>query len=140
MIEKIEDHVQRALARLPQQFKSGLPYVPRATLGFSMSTIIVDFDAGAPVGDGRYGDPWVVEVSPVDLGGAYLNFLNLSPDYLDPDVTWFWDFGDGTTSTNVAPAVHEYPDYGAYTVTLTAYRGDDEIGTSTHYFIIVEIP
>ncbi len=32
--------------------------------------------------------------------------------------TWFWDFGDGTTSTQPSP-VHNFPSYGTYTVTLT---------------------
>lgn len=36
---------------------------------------------------------------------------------LNSDV-FFWDFGDGTTSTSQNPAIHTYPAPGTYTVTL----------------------
>jgi len=36
-----------------------------------------------------------------------------------PDATYLFDFGDGATSTEAAPA-HAYPQKGIYTVTLTA--------------------
>lgn len=32
--------------------------------------------------------------------------------------TWFWDFGDGTTSTATSPT-HNFPNFGTYNVTLT---------------------
>ncbi|HSL18179.1 MAG TPA: PKD domain-containing protein [Methylomirabilota bacterium] len=41
----------------------------------------------------------------------------------DPDgdpVTVLWDFGDGSSSTQLAPGNHTYADPGVYTVTLTA--------------------
>ncbi len=38
-------------------------------------------------------------------------------------VTWFWEFGDGTTSTLQNPA-HTYPGYGLYDVTLTITTAD----------------
>ena len=41
----------------------------------------------------------------------------------DPDgdpVTVLWDFGDGSTSTNLGHGAHAYPEVGVYTVTLTA--------------------
>jgi hypothetical protein len=36
--------------------------------------------------------------------------------------TYLWDFGDGTTSTDVNP-VHNYPAFGTYNVTLIGYNG-----------------
>ncbi|HWQ63490.1 MAG TPA: DUF3821 domain-containing protein [Methanospirillum sp.] len=38
---------------------------------------------------------------------------------------WFWDFGDGSTSTGVQNPVHTYQFGGKYTVTLTATLGDE---------------
>lgn len=49
-----------------------------------------------------------------------VNELTLSfTDNSDPDVTeWFWEFGDGTTSTEENP-VHTYPAPGTYLICLT---------------------
>ena len=44
-----------------------------------------------------------------------VTFQNLSTEA----VSYVWNFGDGTTDTAANP-VHEYADYGDYTVTLTA--------------------
>ena len=38
---------------------------------------------------------------------------------------WFWDFGDGSTSTGVKNPSHTYQFGGKYTVTLTATVGDE---------------
>ena len=42
--------------------------------------------------------------------------------------SWFWDFGDGTTSTDMAPPPHAYVDKGNYYVTL---RVANAAGTNT---------
>jgi PKD repeat protein len=47
--------------------------------------------------------------------------------------TYFWDFGDGTTSTEVSPT-HEYLENGEFTVTLTATS--DECGNDSYSEII----
>ena len=55
-------------------------------------------------------------------------FINCS---VDPDgeiVSWHWDFGDGTTSTDPEP-VHQYERVGTYIVTLTVT--DNNGATST---------
>ncbi len=43
--------------------------------------------------------------------------FNFIDESLGP-VSWFWDFGDGTTSTAQSP-VHTFPGFKTYTVTLT---------------------
>lgn len=45
-----------------------------------------------------------------------VNFTNLSAD----GKTYVWDFGDGTTSTEMSPS-HAYSEPGAYLVELTVY-------------------
>lgn len=46
---------------------------------------------------------------------ATVNFTDLTPNA----VSWEWDFGDGTTSSQQNPA-HTYNSFGSYTVTLIA--------------------
>ena len=46
-----------------------------------------------------------------------VSFFN-NTNGVGPQTTWFWEFGDGTTSTNFEP-IHEYSDTGIYTITLT---------------------
>ncbi len=38
-------------------------------------------------------------------------------------ISWSWDFGDGTTSSEQSP-LHEFPGYGEYTVCLSIYSPD----------------
>jgi PKD repeat protein len=56
-----------------------------------------------------------------------------------PCVSWFWDFGDKTTSTRQAPT-HTYADTGAYKVTLTTYTQYGCTGTKTHLVRITGVP
>lgn len=46
-------------------------------------------------------------------------------------VSWSWDLGDGTTSTDVNP-IHVYPAVGIYSVTLTVVSNLGCVGTVTH--------
>lgn len=66
----------------------------------------------------------------VDTSGIapYLvSFLNLSSDYSIGPTTWYWDFGDGTTSTEEHP-VHEYSSIGVFSVSLIV---SNNIGSDT---------
>jgi PKD repeat protein len=47
-----------------------------------------------------------------------VTFIDRSTDSDGTIISWFWDFGDGYTSTNKNPS-HLYRSYGTYTVTLT---------------------
>ena len=59
--------------------------------------------------------------------GKKVEFKDLSTD--DGEVTkWFWDFGDGTTSTERNP-IHVYKKSGNYTVSLTVW--DDKNASNT---------
>ncbi len=50
--------------------------------------------------------------------------LSFGPPLMEGDtITWFWDFGDGATSTDPGP-VHTYDSAGIYVATLTYTNGD----------------
>ncbi len=68
------------------------------------------------------------QVYSTGLGEAMVPFDNFSTDADGEIVSYFWDFGDGTTSTERNP-VHTYGASGTYTVVLTVT--DDEGLTHT---------
>ncbi|NIO80976.1 MAG: PKD domain-containing protein [Candidatus Aminicenantes bacterium] len=55
--------------------------------------------------------------------GLTANFIDTSSDPDGTIVSWFWDFGDGNTSTQQNPS-HTYAASGTYTVTLTVTDND----------------
>ncbi|MEM9823717.1 MAG: PKD domain-containing protein, partial [Bacteroidota bacterium] len=55
----------------------------------------------------------------------------------DPDA-WFWDFGDGTTSTSQS-TIHFFPDQGVYTVCLTASNAVGENTTCKEVDLLVSV-
>ena len=57
---------------------------------------------------------------------AQVSFTNKSMN----GITYLWDFGDGTTSTEINP-VHTYTEEGDYTVTLSVDGGECGNGTVT---------
>jgi PKD repeat protein len=63
--------------------------------------------------------------------GEVVSFTN----YSEGAVSYFWDFGDGYTST-VANPVHSYTEEGIYTVTLTATAID---GSTDAVYIQIEV-
>ena len=71
------------------------------------------------------------------VGDAPLNITFEDESAGDP-ITWAWDFGDGARSGEQNPT-HRYMTPGAYTVTLTASRGDLS-DTFTQKDLIVATP
>lgn len=59
-----------------------------------------------------------------------VSFRDLSTDPENDIVSWSWDFGDGTTSTEQNP-VHAFPAPGAYTVALTVTDALGAASTTT---------
>lgn len=72
-------------------------------------TIVVDSTALSPA----------FTTTIVDSCGPYTaNFSNTSTTGAPGATTYFWDFGDGTTSVIPNPATHTFPDTGCYNVML----------------------
>lgn len=57
-----------------------------------------------------------------DITNALVNQAIQFTDLSTGSASWFWDFGDGTTSTEQNP-IHTYAVPGTYTVTLTVENG-----------------
>jgi parallel beta-helix repeat protein len=70
------------------------------------------------------------------LEGDQIKFSDHSFDQDGTVVSWSWDLGDGTTSTERQP-VHTYQKQGTYTVTLSVVDNDGGIGTSAKSIKIV---
>ena len=70
---------------------------------------------------------------PTDLD--LIQFTDLSTDTDGTIQEWFWDFGDGNTSTLQHP-MHQYLDNGTYLVTLTV-TDDDQINNMTSQYLCV---
>ncbi len=51
-----------------------------------------------------------------------VQFTDLSEEGINPITEWYWEFGDGTTSTDQNP-IHTYNQPGSYTVYMTASDG-----------------
>ena len=70
--------------------------------------------------------------------GTAVTFRDVSiPDF--PIVGWFWDFGDGTTSTTRNP-VHVYNQVGVHTVTLTITNSKGCTDTETGQVTVLAPP
>ena len=54
-----------------------------------------------------------------EISGLSVYFSNQSQSFTNSNLTWFWDFGDGNTSTEAEPE-HTYSSAGNYTVKLRA--------------------
>ncbi|MFN0214385.1 MAG: PKD domain-containing protein [Saprospiraceae bacterium] len=72
----------------------------------------------------------------IDAGGLGVQFTNTSTGTTG-HATYFWDFGDGGTSTEENPH-HIYPHEGHYTVCL--FIEDLTIGCASHICHIITIP
>ena len=79
-----------------------------------------------------------------DANGPYYGFVNSSVEFIgsvyggEPGFSWYWDFGDGTTSTLQNPT-HTYQSIGEYTVTLTVTDGLNQIATDDT-FVYIDVP
>lgn len=67
-----------------------------------------------------------------------VQFTDLSTAGINPITEWYWEFGDGTTSTEQNP-IHTYTEPGYYSVYMTASDGDlYDFDFKTGYIIVDE--
>jgi PKD repeat protein len=67
--------------------------------------------------------PPVANFTATPLSGDAPLEVTFTDTSTESPTSWFWDFGDGNTSTSQNP-VHEYNIFGTVTVTLTATNAD----------------
>jgi PKD repeat protein len=89
----------------------------------STGTVTITNDDNPPVANAG-ADRTTNEGTSITLSGA----ASSDPNYYN--LTYDWDFGDGTTGTGVMP-VKAYRDNGVYTVTLTVSNGTGVTSTDT---------
>ncbi|KAA0002972.1 MAG: PKD domain-containing protein [Thermoplasmata archaeon] len=75
--------------------------------------------------------------SPKDV--QTVTFGDLSSDSDGNIVAWYWDFGDGTTSTEKEPK-HMYPDDGTYSINLTVTDDDGATNKITKIILVRNDP
>jgi PKD repeat protein len=73
-------------------------------------------------------------VNPVE--GIPTIFTNASSSY-DGIVSWSWNFGDGTTSTEQNP-MHAYDQDGTFTAILTVREGDGDVSTRSSQITVLD--
>ena len=79
-----------------------------------------------------------------DANGPSYGFVNSSVEFIgsvyggDPGFSWYWDFGDGTTSALQNPT-HTYPSIGQYAVTLTVTDSLGQIATDDT-LVYIDVP
>jgi PKD repeat protein len=84
---------------------------------------------------------WSVAPDP-NPGQLTINFVgsgSFDPDPGGTITSYLWNFGDGTTSSQISPS-HTYPSAGVYLVTLTVRDERDGVGSDTLTVGVGDIP
>lgn len=79
-----------------------------------------------------------------DANGPYFGFVNSSVEFTgsvyggEPGFSWYWDFGDGSTSTLQNPT-HTYEAVGEYPITFTVTDNLGQIATDDT-LVFIDVP
>jgi parallel beta-helix repeat protein len=84
-----------------------------------------------PVADFSYSP-----LTPTDL--QIVTFIDMSTDFNGYIVSWFWDFGDGNTST-LQNITHQYVDNGSYIVTLSVVDDDQAVNQVSRKISVLNV-
>lgn len=68
-----------------------------------------------------------------------IQFSDLSSDLDGPITSWFWEFGDGITSSETSP-VHRYSRKGEYAMNLTVEDEAGNINVTSETIVVANIP
>lgn len=78
--------------------------------------------------------PNVVASTMEDIPIEFINTSDVDPN---DNLTWHWDFGDGSSSNELNPEEHAYEQWGEYQVTLSV-TNENDCSSSVSYVVIVE--
>lgn len=70
---------------------------------------------------------------------SVIEFTDISTDPDGDIVSWYWDFGDGDSSTDQHPT-HQYTTYGTYTVSLEVTDNHGVTNTTTQQIQVLSLP
>lgn len=124
--------------------------LPPATLLSTGDALTFVFHSDPGVQDPGFEIAWnciLPDIPPVaefssDVVSTCTGIVNFTDESTNGPIDWFWDFGDGSTSTEANPS-HTYLMNGNYTVTLTATNGigsDDEVKTDYIEVLLPDAP
>ncbi len=124
-----------------QEVPAGMVYLECQKIGYATSHQIVNLESGTTLNADFWLEPELLanfEASPTTgfapLEVQFTDFSTGNPE------TWFWDFGDGTTSNEQNP-MHIYESTGWFDVTLTVSKGNNQdIFERQAYIHVTEMP
>jgi hypothetical protein len=95
---------------------------------------------GAVTTDTVVKNPLPVAIFSCDASICFGDTIHFTNTSIDAD-TYFWDLGDGTTTSDSIPEFHVYAEAGTYTVSLTVTDLGSELdSTATQIVNVYEIP
>lgn len=108
-------------------------------------TLTISKDDGTS--DSMTHDVTILDLSPIadfrwspdpQFENSVVHFTDLSTSYPDEIVGWFWDFGDGTTSSQ-RNTTHVFGDNGIYSVKLTVIDDENSTGSIVYNVTVLNV-
>lgn len=109
-----------------------------AMVGAGVLIVIVALGAIFMFGGGGVSGESVVSLTPSTTSPKVGNTVIFTGTSTEEAISWNWDFGDGTTSTEQNP-IHQYDATGTYTVKLTVTFAGGVTKTATQQITVIEV-
>ncbi|MBM3133398.1 MAG: DUF4349 domain-containing protein, partial [Chloroflexi bacterium] len=125
---KVEEMISRTRGEI-ERIKGRMKYLEETSATSLISVTLVE--------QGELETDFVADRIEAEKGQA-IGFTNKTSGGAEP-YGYRWDFGDGTTSAERDPGVHEYDNPGKYTITLTVTdaEGNSDTETKTGYITVM---